>query len=73
MTAVYQWQGKVEEADEVVLLAKVTADGVTAAAEALLGLHPYETPAFLVIPVPMIGAAYLDWLKGGIARGPLTS
>lgn len=73
MTAIYSWQGAIEEADEVVLLAKVTADGVRAAADALLEMHHYETPALLVIPVPMVGVAYLDWLKDGLGRAPLTS
>lgn len=65
MTSVYVWKGATEISDEVVLLAKVGAEGVQAAADALLRLHPYETPALLVIPVPMAGAAYLDWLRRG--------
>lgn len=71
MTAIYVWQGETEIADEVVLLAKVPAAQVAAASAALLALHPYETPALLVLPVPVIGRSYLDWLAEnvGVAAG----
>lgn len=70
MTAIYAWKGSVEVSDEVVLLAKVAAADVAGAAAALLELHPYETPALLVLPVPMVGTAYLDWLKSGTGEAP---
>lgn len=66
MTSVYAWKGETEVADEVVLIAKVPADAVRAAADALLALHPYETPALLVVPVAMAASGYLDWLRAGV-------
>jgi periplasmic divalent cation tolerance protein len=70
MTSVYAWKGTVEVADEAVLLAKVLPYGVAAASEALLRLHPYETPALLVLPVPMVGKGYLDWLGESMDAAP---
>ncbi|HRF84758.1 MAG TPA: divalent-cation tolerance protein CutA, partial [Pseudoxanthomonas sp.] len=44
MRSVYRWQGTVEQAEEVLLLAKTTADLVPALTERLRTLHPYELP-----------------------------
>jgi periplasmic divalent cation tolerance protein len=43
-TAVYQWQGKVEENTEVGMLFKTTDDQLELAVARLRELHPYETP-----------------------------
>ncbi|MEQ1651182.1 MAG: divalent-cation tolerance protein CutA, partial [Hyphomicrobium sp.] len=65
MTSIYVWNGVTEVADEVVLIAKVPTEHVMAAMAALRALHPYETPALLVLPVAVANADYLDWLRGG--------
>ena len=64
MTAIYRWQGAVEQAQEAPLLLKTTR----AAAEALRGRflerHPYDTPAFVALPVDAAAShgGYLAWL-----------
>ena len=69
MTAIYVWGGVTEVADEVVLIAKVPGAHVPAAMQALLKVHPYQTPAILVLPVAAVNAGYLDWLCSGV--GPV--
>jgi periplasmic divalent cation tolerance protein len=62
--SVYRWQGKVEHADECVLLIKARADDYPALEQRLLALHPYDVPELLALPVLAGNPAYLAWLEG---------
>ncbi|MAK63224.1 MAG: divalent-cation tolerance protein CutA [Maricaulis sp.] len=64
MTSVYRWQGRVETAQECVMILKTRADRATALRERLLALHPYDTPCILALPVDdaASGPAFLDWI-----------
>lgn len=65
--SVYRWQGAVERADEVLLLAKTTAARLDALKDRVLELHPHELPE--VIAVEAVGGlgAYLDWVAAETA------
>lgn len=60
--SVYRWQGQVERADEVALIAKTTADLFDRLAARVRALHSYETPAIVAWPIVAGDAAYLDWI-----------
>ncbi len=60
--SVYRWQGQVERADEVALIAKTTADIFHSLAARVRALHSYETPAIVAWPIVAGDAAYLDWI-----------
>jgi periplasmic divalent cation tolerance protein len=60
--SVYRWQGQVECADEVALIAKSTAQLFDALAARVRALHSYETPAIVAWPIVAGDAAYLDWI-----------
>jgi periplasmic divalent cation tolerance protein len=62
VTSVYRWQGAIEEASEVLLIIKTSAEEVPAVEAALRELHSYEVPEFLVLPVVGGSRSYLDWL-----------
>jgi len=62
LTSIYRWQGAIEEASEVLLIIKTSADRLPALEAALRELHSYEVPEFLVLPVASGSRAYLDWL-----------
>lgn len=47
VVSTYHWQGQVEQATEVQLLAKITADRRDALMARLAELHPYELPEIL--------------------------
>jgi periplasmic divalent cation tolerance protein len=68
LASVYRWQGAVEEADEVLLLIKTSADRLPALEIALRELHSYEVPEFLVLPVAEGSAAYLEWLFASVKK-----
>ncbi len=62
MESVYRWQGKVERADETVLILKCVAAGFDALAARVRSLHPYEVPCIIALPVTEGTPDYLAWL-----------
>ncbi|GAB3515769.1 divalent-cation tolerance protein CutA [Pseudoxanthomonas daejeonensis] len=62
MRSVYRWQGVVEQADEVLLLAKTPAEQLPALVERLRELHPYELPEIVAVEAAAGLPAYLDWV-----------
>lgn len=68
-TSVYRWQGAVEEAQEVVLVAKTRAALFDKLAAEVKRLHSYDTPCIVAYPMAGADAAYLAWIKSE-ATGP---
>lgn len=60
--SVYRWKGRVERADEVLLLAKTTRARLPALADAVRERHSYETPAIAVLPIVDGTPDYLAWI-----------
>ena len=58
----YRWKGVVEEADEVMLVAKTRAERAAALAARVRALHPYELPEVVALPVTDGSRAYLRWV-----------
>jgi periplasmic divalent cation tolerance protein len=61
--SIYRWEGAVQEAAEVLLIAKTRADREDALARRVRALHPYELPEILALPAVGGSAAYLDWVR----------
>ena len=62
MRSLYWWQGKLEQADEVVLLLKTTAELVPALTEALVAAHSYDCPCVVALPIASGNPAFLQWI-----------
>lgn len=62
MISIYEWQGHLERADEVVLLLKTTAEKAAVLMEALRQEHPYEVPAILLLPVSEAIPGFAAWV-----------
>jgi len=60
--SVYRWQGAVERADEVAMIAKTTQTLFDALNARVRALHSYDTPAIVAWPIVAGDAAYLDWI-----------
>ena len=60
--SVYRWQGAVESASEIPLLIKTTAANYPALEKAIAGLHPYEVPEIIALPITQGLPAYLNWV-----------
>ena len=68
VTSIYQWQGRLCEDSEQLLVIKTTPACYPALEMRLKTLHPYEIPEIIVIPVVTGSRQYLAWL--GAATDP---
>ena len=62
MTSIYRWQGALERGEEAVMIIKTRASLADEVSKAVKGLHSYETPAILVMPLDSVEKSYLGWL-----------
>ena len=64
MTSVYSWQGRIETAQECVMILKTTADEAETLRDRILELHPYDTPCILALTVDKAASAadFLAWI-----------
>ena len=68
ITSVYRWQGKVERAQEWLLVIKTTAGAADAVGDAIRELHSYELPECVVLPVNGGSEDYLDWIGENVSN-----
>ncbi|MEO2240929.1 MAG: divalent-cation tolerance protein CutA [Euryarchaeota archaeon] len=61
--SVYEWEGEVEEDEEVALLVKTTAERAERVVRRIVELHSYDVPAVLVIPVLGGHGEFLEWVR----------
>lgn len=71
MRSYYEWQGKVECADEQLLLCKTSRDRLDALVAAVRTRHPYSVPQILAVPVVAGLPAYLQWMGAALGEAPL--
>lgn len=62
MRSVYQWQGKIEEDTEYLLLIKSRRDLFDALSRAVRLVHSYEVPELVATPVVAGLGDYLGWM-----------
>lgn len=63
MKSVYQWQGKIESRDEVVLVLKTQAKHYPALEKRVKELHSDETPCIVSLPIEAGNADFLSWIE----------
>ncbi len=60
--SIYEWKAELEDDEEQLLILKTRRDCVEALRQAVVALHPYEVPEFLVLSVESGHEPYLAWL-----------
>lgn len=60
--SIYQWQGTVEQADEITLLIKTEQARYAQLEAAIKAMHPYHVPEIIALPIVAGLPAYLDWI-----------
>ena len=58
----FRWQGKVDRADEILLLIKTTAQRYAEIENIINSLHSYEVPEIIAVPVTAGLRDYLNWI-----------
>jgi periplasmic divalent cation tolerance protein len=62
MISHYWWQGKIERAEEAVMIVKTRASLAEPVRAAVKALHSYTTPAVMVLPVESLDPDYQKWI-----------
>lgn len=63
MTAIYRWNGTLQEEREVVLLLKTTTDRQEALIARLREVHDYEIPCIVALPIVAGNPDFLKWIR----------
>lgn len=66
--SVYRWEGAVEEAREELAVLKTTATRVEELEARVGGLHPYDEPEFVVLPLAGGSESYLGWIRSAVSE-----
>jgi periplasmic divalent cation tolerance protein len=64
--SVYRWQGKVDAAEEFLLLIKTTKSRTAEVQAVIRELHSYDLPEFVVISIEDGSAEYLEWIEKSV-------
>ncbi len=65
----YWWQGKIETAEEWMILMKTQERRVMELIDRLRVEHSYETPEIIATPITAGNPAYLAWIEAETAAG----
>lgn len=60
--SVYRWQGAVQSDREALLVIKTATARIEDLRKAVLAVHPYELPEFIVVKLSDAHPPYLQWL-----------
>lgn len=66
MTSIYEWEGNLEVAEEVILIAKTNESLFKEIISHVKKIHSYTVPCILSIPIQNGNEEYLKWLESGI-------
>jgi len=67
MRSLYWWRGKLEGADEAVLLLKTTEALVPALTKALTEAHSHDCPCVVALPIASGNPDFLRWIEAETA------
>jgi periplasmic divalent cation tolerance protein len=68
ITSIYQWQGKIEEGREWLLLIKTSAEMFGRVQAAIRELHSYELPECIAVDIAEGSPAYLQWIDSWLSK-----
>lgn len=68
MTSIYEWEGKLEESTEAVLIVKTSLDKIKDAERRVKLIHSYTCPCILSISIDEGNTEYLKWLENNLIQ-----
>ncbi|MFQ5649154.1 MAG: divalent-cation tolerance protein CutA [bacterium] len=63
VNSVFNWQGKVCQEDETLMMIKSVRSHLTDLITRIKALHSYEVPEIIAIPIIAGSQDYLDWIQ----------
>ena len=69
MRSIYRWQGKVEQAREVVMIVKTRDPLFDKVVERVKDLHSDTCPCIVSFPVSAGASTFLDWIRESTTGG----
>ena len=67
MTSIYNWEDKMEESQEVIMIAKTRKTLMPKLIEKVNSLHSYDCPCILELPIQGGNLNFLSWIKSQTA------
>lgn len=64
--SLYWWEGKVHDDPEVVVVAKTTRNNYPFLEERVRGLHSYECPCIVALPIEAGNPPFLKWIEESV-------
>jgi len=64
--SMYRWKGRVESANEVLLLIKTSRKRFSAVSTLVKKLHSYEVPEIIALNIAAGSRDYLDWITSNV-------
>ncbi len=62
MISRYWWDGRLEQAEECLVVVKTRTDLASRVIEEIVGAHPYETPEVIAVAIADGSRHYLEWI-----------
>ncbi len=64
----FHWKEKIDVAEEFLMIMKSRVDLFTALEQRVKGLHSYEVPEILAVPIVEGSKEYFDWMNKVLTR-----
>jgi len=66
MESIYRWEGKIQQDNEVVLIAKTTESLVSQLIEKVIALHSFDCPGIISLPILDGYPPFLKWIQAEV-------
>lgn len=67
----FWWRGKIDKANEVLVICKTSIDNFKAVEKEVKRIHSYEVPEIIAVPIISGSAEYLSWVKDNVVGGKI--
>ncbi|MDD5347442.1 MAG: divalent-cation tolerance protein CutA [Candidatus Omnitrophica bacterium] len=64
--SLFWWKGKIDTAEEALLVAKTRKPKFTALVKAVRSLHSYTVPEIIAVPIVAGNKEYLEWIDASV-------
>ena len=62
----FWWKGRIDSADETLLVLKTTKKNFANVEKAVKRLHSYDVPEIIALPIAAGSKSYLDWIDKSV-------